>query len=97
MKTKFPEKKVEREVNTNLGNKLDILIDDVYVLEIKQPTSRSQLRNLSAQLEEYQEEYPFLAAIIGDKTELVTDQTDDEEYDPEFRADNSKSWLSQSI
>ena len=84
LKTKFPEKSIEREVKTNIiGNKLDILIDSVYALEIKQPTQRTQLRNLSAQLEEYQEEYPFLAAIIGDKTESATDQTD-EEYDPEF-------------
>ena len=85
LKTKFPEKKIEREVKTNIiGNYLDILIDDVYVLEIKQPTTRSQLRNLSAQLEEYQEEYPFLAVIIGDKTELVTDQTDEDVFDSKF-------------
>jgi len=84
LKTKFPEKKIEREVKTNIiGNKLDILIDSVYALEIKQPSQRTQLRNLSAQLEEYQEEYPFLAAIIGDKTEPATDKFD-EGFDADF-------------
>ena len=83
LKTKYPERRIEREITTKSDNRLDILIDNVYVLEVKQPTNRTYLRNLSAQIEEYQEEYPFLAVIIGDKTEVATDKAD-EGYDEKF-------------
>ena len=83
LKTKYPERRIEREITTKSDNRLDILIDNVYVLEVKQPTNKTALRNLSAQIEEYQEEYPFLAVIIGDKTEVATDK-EDEGYDPKF-------------
>ena len=66
IKAKFPELKIEREVTTKSGNKLDIVIDDDYVLELKVPKSRTILRDLGAQLEEYAEEYPNLCAVIAD-------------------------------
>jgi hypothetical protein len=66
LKAKFPELKIEREFTTKSGNELDIVIDDDYVLELKVPKNRTVLRNLSAQLEEYAEEYPNLCAVIAD-------------------------------
>ena len=58
--------KVEREAQTKRGDKLDIVINDKYVFELKVPRNRTQLRNLSAQLEEYVEQYPNLCAVIAD-------------------------------
>lgn len=66
LKAKFPTKKIEREVLTKRGDKLDIVIDGKYVFELKVPQDRTSLRNLSAQLEEYKEEYPDICAIIFD-------------------------------
>ena len=66
IKAKFPELKIEREVITKSKNELDIVIDDNLVLELKVPKNRTHLRNLSAQLEEYAEEYPNLCAVIAD-------------------------------
>jgi hypothetical protein len=66
IKAKFPELKIEREVVTKSGNKLDIVIDNDYVLELKVPKSKTVLRDLGAQLEEYAEEYPNLCAVIAD-------------------------------
>jgi len=66
LKAKYREKKVERQVVTQNGDKLDILIDGKYVLELKVPKKRTDLRNLSAQLDEYKEDYPYLCAVIAD-------------------------------
>lgn len=66
IKAKYPELKLERQVKTKSGNELDIVIDDDFVLELKVPKSRTILRNLGAQLEEYAEEYPNLCAVIAD-------------------------------
>ena len=66
LKAKFSDKKVEREVRIKSGDKLDILVDGKYVFEVKVPTARTDLRNLSAQLEEYRDEYPYLCAVIAD-------------------------------
>ena len=66
LKAKFPELDIKTEVETKSGNELDIVIDDNYVLELKVPKSRTILRNLSAQLEEYAEEYPNLCAVMAD-------------------------------
>jgi hypothetical protein len=77
------KRKVEREVTIQDSNRLDILIDNVYVLEVKVPRGKTELRNLSAQIEEYKEDYPFLAVVIGDKTKIATD-SEDESYDPKF-------------
>ena len=76
--------KVEREVKTKSGDKIDILIDDNYVLELKVPSGKDSLRSLSAQIEEYMEEFPLLAVVIADKSDLVSDKDDREFYDDKF-------------
>ena len=82
LKAVYPDRKIEREVTTKRGDKIDILIDDNYVLELKVPSGKDSLRSLSAQIEEYMEEYPLLAVVIADKSDLVSNQDDSEFYDP---------------
>ena len=54
----FPDASVEREVRLkNVRGNIDILINGKYAIEVKIPNNRTELRNLSAQLQEYQEEY----------------------------------------
>jgi len=77
LKAKFPDKKVEREVRIKSGDKLDILVDGKYVFELKVPKARTDLRNLSAQLEEYRDEYPYLCAVIADISGAQNDDTVD--------------------
>ena len=84
LKAVYPGRKIEREVTTKRGDKIDILIDDNYVLELKVPSGKSSLRSLSAQIEEYMEEFPLLAVVIADKSDLVSDQDDSEFYDPDL-------------
>ena len=84
LKAVYPDRKVEREVTTKRGDKIDILIDDNYVLELKVPSGKDSLRSLSAQIEEYMEEFPLLAVVIADKSDLVSDQDDSEFYDPDL-------------
>ena len=97
LKTRFKGKEVEREVPTDEGSRernfVDIVVDNVYALEVKLPTTRTQLRNLKGQLEEYQEKYPFLGVVIGDKTKLVTD-SDSEFYDSKFEP-NLPVWIKE--
>ena len=69
IKAKFPGIKVEREVLSKNGDKLDLVINDKYVFELKVPKARNTLRDLSAQLEEYSESYPNLCAVIADISE----------------------------
>lgn len=66
LKAKFPDKRIDREVKTKDGDYLDIVIDGKYVFELKVPEQKTSLRNLQAQLEEYQETYPDICAIILD-------------------------------
>ena len=84
LKAVYPGRKIEREVTTKSGDKIDILIDDNYVLELKVPSGKDSLRSLSAQIEEYMEEFPLLAVVIADKSDLVSDQDDSEFYDPDL-------------
>ena len=84
LKAVYPDRKIEREVTTKSGDKIDILIDDNYVLELKVPSGKDSLRSLSAQIEEYMEEFPLLAVVIADKSDLVSDQDDSEFYDPDL-------------
>ena len=49
---------------------MDIVIDNKYVFELKVPRARAELRNLSAQLEEYVEEYPNICAVIADTSSI---------------------------
>ena len=98
LKTRFKGKEVEREISMQEGSKdsrnfLDILVDNTYALEVKLPTTRTQLRNLKGQLEEYKEKYPFLGVVIGDKTKLATDR-DSEFYDSEFEK-NLPVWIKE--
>ncbi len=81
LKAVYPGRKIEREVTTKSGDKIDILIDDNYVLELKVPSGKDSLRSLSAQIEEYMEEFPLLAVVIADKSDLVSDKDDREFYD----------------
>ena len=98
LKTRFKGKEVEREVPMLEGSRernfVDIVVDNVYALEVKLPTTRTQLRNLKGQLEEYQEKYPFLGVVIGDKTKLVTDSSDTEFYDSQFE-ENLPVWIKE--
>lgn len=66
LKATFLDRKIEREKTIKTGDELDIVIDDRFVLELKVPKTRTDLRNLSAQIEEYLEEYPNLAVVIAD-------------------------------
>lgn len=81
IKAKFPELKIEREVIAKSGDKLDIVIDNDYVLELKVPKNKTHLRNLSAQLEEYAEEYPNLCAVIADISGQVSISNDGTELE----------------
>ena len=84
LKAVYPDRKIEREVITKRDNKIDILIDDNYVLELKIPSGKDSLRSLSAQIEEYMEEFPLLAVVIADKSDLVSDKDDSQFYDPDL-------------
>ena len=77
LKAKFPDKKIDREVVLQNGDRVDIVIDDRFALELKVPTKRTDLRNLTAQLEEYLEEYDFLGVVIADVTQELEEREDD--------------------
>ena len=99
LKTRFKGKEVEREVSMHEGSRernfVDIVVDNVYALEVTLPTTRTTLRNLKGQLEEYQEKYPFLGVVIGDKTELVVgSKPGDEFYDSELE-ENLPVWIKE--
>jgi len=63
LSTKYPGKEIDREVEKD-GAKLDIVIDGKYAIELKIARDPTTLRNLTAQLEEYQEVYPQIAALL---------------------------------
>jgi len=75
LKAKFPEKKVERQVGTIRGGRPDIVVDNKYAFELKVPKQRSDLRDLTGQLEEYAEEYSYLCAVIANTSESGNDIT----------------------
>jgi len=66
LKTKYPDSDVERERIGSDRNSLDIVMDDKYAFELKVPSSRTELRNLRGQIEEYLEDYPNLCVVIYD-------------------------------
>ena len=78
LKAKFPDKKIEREVVLQSRDRADIVIDDRFALELKVPRERTALRNLTAQIEEYLEEFDFLGVVIAD----ITQELEDEDEDP---------------
>ena len=75
LEQKFPKATVEREVILKNKDSIDVLVDGKYAIEAKIPNTRTELRNLSAQLEEYQEEYPNIIALIlnNEEKELTED------------------------
>ena len=64
LKAKFSERKIRRQVTIQGNDILDILVDDKYAFELKVPRSRTELRNLRGQIEEYQEDYSNLCVVI---------------------------------
>jgi len=71
VKAKFPNSNVQREQPLkNVRGNIDIVVDGKFAIEVKVPNSRTELRNLTAQLEEYKEEYPEICAVILDNKQL---------------------------
>ena len=68
---------------------LDILIDDKYALELKVPSERSHLRNLGAQLVEYNEHYPDICAIIFDNVNEPHLTQDIIDYSDKFKRNHA--------
>jgi len=85
LKAKYPNSKVEREVITRSGDKLDILMDDKFVFELKVYSDKNQLRDLGAQLEEYKMDYPLLCSIILDTIRNETSETNIREYSDKYK------------
>jgi len=69
MRTQF-KKEIQREAPARHNDKVDILLDNRFAFEVKLPSDRTALRNLMAQLEEYQEQYPLICAIIFNNEDL---------------------------
>ncbi len=74
LKAKFSERKIIRQVTIQGNDRLDILVDDKYAFELKVPKTRSDLRNLGAQLSEYKEKYPNVCAVIYNIDDLNLSQ-----------------------
>ena len=74
LKAKFENMRIERQQSAPSGGRVDILIEGKYVLELKVPRSRDDLRNLSAQLEEYKEDFPYVCAVIADTQNVDEDE-----------------------
>ncbi len=89
LKTKFPDKKISRQVIIQGNDVLDILIDDKYALELKVPSERSHLRNLGAQLVEYNEHYPDICAIIFDNVNEPHLTQDIIDYSDKFKRNHA--------
>jgi len=86
LKAKFPDKKIEREVPTKNNQEfLDIVVDDMYVLELKVYSGRGQLRDLAAQLEEYKEKYPYVCAVILDNENSEGSKANIKEYTDKYK------------
>jgi hypothetical protein len=77
LQIKFPDKKIKRKQRTENRNEVDILIDQQYCLELKVPESRTHLRNLGAQAEEYQEEYEVGIIIYEDESLNLSEHIQD--------------------
>jgi len=86
LQTTFPKSKIEREADFKSNrDSVDILVDGKYAIEVKIPNNRTELRNLSAQLEEYREEYPNIIVFILENEEL--NLTDDiKEYTEKYKS-----------
>jgi hypothetical protein len=77
LQVKFPNKTIKRKQRTENNNEVDILIDELYCLELKVPESRTHLRNLGAQADEYQEEYEIGIIIYQDESLNLSENIQD--------------------
>ena len=75
LKAKFPNAIVEREIKTERGDRIDVLVDGKFAFELKVPDERVKLRNLMAQLQEYKEQYSDVCAVILDNQNLNLSDT----------------------
>ena len=75
LKATYGAGRIERQVPFRVG-RLDILIDNKYVLELKLADSPANLRSLTGQLIEYKQEYPNVAAVILDTGSVGTQDID---------------------
>lgn len=66
LRATFHDKKIKRQEGIKSNDQLDIVVEDTFVFELKVPKTRTELRDLVAQLEEYKEEYPYICVIIAD-------------------------------
>jgi len=64
LQTQFKNKIFRRQFSTGTQNRLDILIDGKFVIELKIPESPVVLRNLYGQLRDYWEEYDEICVFI---------------------------------
>ena len=85
LKAKFPDKKIEREVLTKNNEKLDIVVDDKYVFELKVYSNRNQLRDLGAQLEEYKEKYQYVCTVLLDNENSESSKANIREYADKYK------------
>jgi hypothetical protein len=73
LKLKFPDRTIRRKFRTEKNNEVDIMIDQLYGLELKVPENRTQLRNLGGQVEEYLEEYEIAIIIYEDESANISE------------------------
>jgi hypothetical protein len=70
LKTRFPQKNIQREVSIGRGNRVDVVVQQRFAFELKVPRNRIDLRNLESQLSEYAETYQNICSIV-----LILDQS----------------------
>ena len=68
---------VEKEHQIDNESRIDILVDNRFAFEIKRAKSKTVLRNLSAQLDDYSESFPKICAILIVENESMLDMVED--------------------
>jgi len=90
LETKFPNAVIEREVRTKQGDWVDVVVNGKFAFELKMPETRTVLRDLKAQLEEYQEEFSDLCAVIVDNPQFnLSEQIQD--YSKKYESSGIRS------
>lgn len=91
LRAKFPNKKIERQQQSPADERVDILIEGKYVLELKVPKSKNDLMGLAQQLKEYKRSFPYVCAVIADITreEEIKLAQHIKHYTEEYMADYS--------
>lgn len=74
---------VEKEFRIDNESRIDLLVDGRFALEIKRAKSKTVLRNLSAQLEEYSESFSRICAVLILEDQSMIDMT--EEYRSRYK------------